>query len=180
MPVISASPPCQHYTQLRYAVKKSAGFAYPDLISKTRDVLTNTGKPYVIENVAGAAKEMYSPLLLCGSMFGNDMLRRHRLFESNMLLFAPSLCQHHLYSARFPAINTERRKLGKLSSVVGVYGHGGGSAKLKELWEKAMGINWMIKSELSQAIPPIYARWIGEQLMLHLSDVHQLANRGPK
>lgn len=30
---------------------------------------------------------------------------------------------------------------------------------------KAMDIDWMIKTELSQAIPPAYTEWIGKQLL---------------
>lgn len=29
----------------------------------------------------------------------------------------------------------------------------------------AMGIDWMIKKELSQAIPPVYTKYIGKQLL---------------
>jgi hypothetical protein len=35
----------------------------------------------------------------------------------------------------------------------------------KEVWEKAMGITWMSKKELTQAIPPAYSKFIGEQLI---------------
>jgi hypothetical protein len=28
-----------------------------------------------------------------------------------------------------------------------------------------MGIDWMSRDELSQAIPPVYTQWIGERLM---------------
>ena len=37
-----------------------------------------------------------------------------------------------------------------------------------ELREKAMGIDWMNPYELTQAIPPAYTQFIGEQLMAHL------------
>lgn len=33
---------------------------------------------------------------------------------------------------------------------------------------KAMGIDWMTRAELSQAIPPAYTEWIGRQLMTAL------------
>ena len=44
-----------------------------------------------------------------------------------------------------------------------MYGHGGGKAK--ELWSEAMGIDWMKKEDLAQAIPPAYTEHIGEFLM---------------
>ena len=31
--------------------------------------------------------------------------------------------------------------------------------------KKAMGIDWMTRDELSQAIPPAYTFWIGKQLL---------------
>ena len=166
--VIHASPPCQAFSDLRHlskAQRTATGEEYPDLVAATRDALRTSGKPYVIENVMGAPLE--SPIMLCASAFGNDMLRRHRLFESNLLLFGVH-CNHRLYSPRFPALRTDRAAQGRKASVVGVFGYGGGSAKHKELWAEAMGIDWMDKRELSQAIPPAYTEYIGEQLMWHL------------
>jgi DNA (cytosine-5)-methyltransferase 1 len=37
----------------------------------------------------------------------------------------------------------------------------------------AMGINWMNRGELSQAIPPGYTEWIGRQLAAALEQVTQ-------
>jgi DNA (cytosine-5)-methyltransferase 1 len=34
-----------------------------------------------------------------------------------------------------------------------------------EVGREAMGIDWMTRAELSQAIPPAYTKWIGEQLI---------------
>lgn len=166
--VIHASPPCQAFSDLRHiskAQRTATGEYYPDLLEPTRIALRVTGNPYVIENVPGAP--LLNPIQLCGSAFGNDMLRRHRLFESNLFLFSLP-CNHRLHTPRFPALRSDRK--GKYASVVGVFGYGGGSAKHKDLWEEAMGIDWMNKRELSQAIPPAYTQYIGEQLMLHLED----------
>jgi DNA (cytosine-5)-methyltransferase 1 len=95
--VIAASPPCQ-----RYSITNAARRAdYPDLIGPVRDLLRETGRPYVIENVKGAPLE--NPLTLCGSMFGLSAvdddgtplrMERHRLFESNVLIMAPATCYH--------------------------------------------------------------------------------------
>jgi hypothetical protein len=56
-----------------------------------------------------------------------------------------------------------------LSPVVSVFGAGGGRAKNAALWADAMGIDWMTKRGLAQAIPPAYTQHIGEYLMLHLN-----------
>jgi DNA (cytosine-5)-methyltransferase 1 len=32
-----------------------------------------------------------------------------------------------------------------------------------------MGIDWMQRAELAQAIPPVYTQFIGEQLLAHVT-----------
>lgn len=44
---------------------------------------------------------------------------------------------------------------------------GGGNCTVAAASE-AMGIDWMTKNELNEAIPPIYTQFIGEQLLTHL------------
>jgi hypothetical protein len=50
-----------------------------------------------------------------------------------------------------------------------VFGAGGGRAKNFELWKPAMGIDWMTKREIAEAIPPAYTEWIGWQLRFMLA-----------
>jgi DNA (cytosine-5)-methyltransferase 1 len=150
---IHASPPCQAYSRLAAMHPKRK---YPKLIEPTRDKLAATGLPYVIENVEGAP--LRDPVILCGSMFGlgakGGYLRRHRLFETNFPLPQPE-CAHE----------------GK-GRAVGVYGHGGHSGKRRMLAapdaRAAMEIDWMNRDELAQAIPPAYARYVGEHLRRYL------------
>ena len=121
------------------------------LIEPCRDRLVESGLPYVIENVEGAP--LIAPLVLCGSMFGlgvaRGYLRRHRLFECSFPILGPR-CQHR-------------------GVAVGVYGHGGHSGKHRMLYRQeaaeAMGIDWMNRDELCQAIPPAYTYFVGRRLM---------------
>jgi DNA (cytosine-5)-methyltransferase 1 len=148
--VIVASPPCQAYSSLRHA----HGYEYPDLISALRGRLVASGKVYVIENVVGAP--LINPIMLCGTMFGLRIFR-HRLFESNVLLFAPKHTPHAQQGLRAP--RTGRRP--KVGEVYSPYGHFSGVAEARA----AMGIDWyMTQGEVAQAIPPAYSRYIAGQL----------------
>lgn len=131
----------------------------------------------MIENVPGAP--LLEPVQLCGSSLGLDV-RRHRLFESNVALLVPP-CQHGWQTPRFDTqISATRAKVRKprLARVVSVAGHdtafyragvvhvfwaGGGKGGI-DLWRHAMGIDWLGRKELAQAIPPAYTELIGHQL----------------
>lgn len=159
---VHASPPCKAHTALR-ALRRARPQGelfdpHPDLVEPTRERLKASGLPYVIENVVGAP--LIDPVLYCGSSFGL-LVRRHRLFESNVRLEAPP-CDH----ASQPV-------------VLGVYGHGGawtrtaaggGGRKVAGAEAaEALGITHTVdQSRLSQAIPPAYTEHIGRQLIAHL------------
>ena len=157
---IHASPPCQAYSTLN-SVNRVEG--YQDLVGSTRTLLESTGLPYVIENVVGAP--LRDPIMLCGSSFGLR-IRRHRLFEANVSIMALP-CAHHWQQDRiFPALDAVGRKKGGRSGIVGVYGHGGD--KRADLWPQEMGIDWMSRQELTQAIPPAMTEHIGSYLLSHI------------
>jgi DNA (cytosine-5)-methyltransferase 1 len=157
--VIHASPPCQAYTTLRALSPEQD---YPELIEPVRKLVQSVGVPYVIENVPGAP--LHGVVMLCGSMFGLDV-RRHRWFESNVMLLSPP-CAHHLQTPRFR--HQDKRRGGKLASVVGVYGHVTYAGEFG-IRSRAMGIDWMTPAQLSQAIPPAYTEFIGHQLFSFLA-----------
>jgi DNA (cytosine-5)-methyltransferase 1 len=159
-----ASPPCQPFAKIR-KLTQSQGKAkdYPELIEPIRKRLLAIGKPYVIENVPGAP--LIEPLTLCGSFFGLP-IRRHRLFEMNFEAWGVP-CAHYAEIADKPPLH---RLTGK-SRVVGCYGNGRGKGDNKVLWSKAMGITWMTRKEMSQAIPPAYTEYIGKYLMRTLVDI---------
>jgi DNA (cytosine-5)-methyltransferase 1 len=148
---VHASMPCQRWTAYgrRSGVRNEE---WPDLIGPVRERLVAWGGPYVLENVRGAP--LIDPITLCGSSFGLDV-RRHRLFESNVALEAKA-CDHGWQTPRF-APATNRTNL-RSTVEVGVW------RIPLEVQRKAMGIDWMDLTELSQAIPPAYTAWIGRQL----------------
>lgn len=156
---IHASPPCQAYSAGRNMWKgRLPDGRHPDLVAATRRRLVAAGVPYVIENVIGA------PLLnwttLCGDMFGLGV-KRHRLFETSFIIWNPPVCRkrHPDFFVSVFGGGAKARKRGRGFPKTNVV-HIEASA--------AMGIDWMRRDELSQAIPPAYARFIGEQLLAHL------------
>ena len=149
--VIHASPPCQTFSATRH-LRNAQGktTSKQDLLAQVRSLLVVSGKPYVIENVKGAP--LIDAVQVCGSAFGLKV-RRHRLFESNVPLKGTE-CHHK-----------------QQSKPVGIYGSmrdeipgGGHAAKTMSEAKDAMGIEWMIWSELVEAIPPAYTHHIGMQL----------------
>lgn len=87
---IHASPPCQAYTRAQALSKGRNNGKYgvhPDFIPQIREILRKIGKPYIIENVAGAPLE--NPITLYGTQFKYLYTQRKRLFESNIALKTP-------------------------------------------------------------------------------------------
>ena len=159
---VHASPPCQAYTALAALSARE----HPALVGPTRSALVALGRPWVMENVPGAP--LPAAVTLCGSMFGLGadcpdgvwrQLRRHRLFEHHpdVDLWPPYTCDHR-------------------GQPVGVYGTGGGGVMNtrrvgttykagRTVAGDALGIEWMSRVGLSQAIPPAYTQHIGAALL---------------
>lgn len=147
-------------------MKAFSAAQHRNLIPATRRRLEASGLPFVIENVPGAP--LRADIVLCGSMFGLGV-RRHRLFESSVPLSAPP-CRHADQDAASPGYPVKRYHSGRpvvcRSPVIGVFGGGKGLGRGEvELWRAAMGIGWMSRRELAEAIPPAYTRHIGRQLL---------------
>ena len=149
--LIWASPPCQAYSQSCLGT----GRDYPDLVPATREMLKAAGPEWVIENVPGAP--LRGDFILCGCRFGLE-LRRRRIFETSWRHFDfAQPCSHY----------------GPVPSVVG---HGTPSWVRARLgynptihhYRASMGIDWMNRGELSQAIPPAYSEHIGHYAMMAL------------
>ncbi len=162
---IHASPPCQAFTA--YRNNKQVG-NYPDLVSSTRGLLDATGLPYVIENVVGAP--VREDLLLCGTMFDPPMeIQRHRIFETNWDIQPPMWpCRHKLNGQdRYPGGRSVARTGVSTGLVRATIEIGSWDIPLAKQQE-AMDIDWMTLEELSEAIPPCYTQFIGDQLLAHL------------
>jgi DNA (cytosine-5)-methyltransferase 1 len=153
---IHASPPCQAHSNMRHLSTNE----HPDLVARTRELLKDTGLPYVIENVIGAP--LVNPVQLCGSSFGLGV-QRHRLFECSFPVMAPP-CAHGQQEKRYRVF---QRGEWYLSPVAHVWGRGGGKAMGE--WPEAMGIDWMDSAGLAQAVPPAMTEHIGGYLMAHLN-----------
>lgn len=153
--VIHASPPCQAYIQRN----KNLQTRHPKLIEPIRERLHQWGGTYVIENVL--PEVLLAPIVLCGTSFGLKVLR-HRWFESPVLFFAAGCVHNGTVSA---------------GDYAAVYARGGkgprrgngerdpGPTSEGPDWAEAMGIDWMTRTELTQAVPPAYTEYIGNQLL---------------
>ncbi|MFJ4960191.1 SAM-dependent methyltransferase [Streptomyces sp. NPDC088739] len=146
--LVHASPPCQRYTR----AQKIRGRSHPDLVDRTRDVLRALGVPYVIENVEGAP--LRDQVVLCGAMFGLATYR-HRLFETSFPVTAP----------RHPAHRTPTAKMGRRPAP-GQHMHVVGNFVGVDEGRRAMGMHWATREGLREAVPPAYARHIGEAFLL--------------
>lgn len=154
---IWASPPCQRYSVMTKC-RPGLETKYADLVGKTRERLEYEadGAYWILENVVGAP--LKNPVTLCGFIFGLP-LYRHRIFEGNFHLQQPEHLKHTQ-----PGGKAGHWKPGEIISV---------SGHCSPMWlaKKAMGIDWMNRNELSEAIPPAYSMFIANELKKYLKKV---------
>ncbi|MEV5957260.1 SAM-dependent methyltransferase [Streptomyces sp. NPDC051987] len=169
--LIHGSPPCQAKSNLNAYNHK----IYPELIHPTRDAMLTTGRPFVIENVEPALSDLRDPITLCGPMF-DLIMYRHRLFETGggLTLTAPEHPRHVKLCTRNGYLPTPEKPFMSI--------HGG---KHSKAWQRAacdaMGMPWIKVPEdargeqvrlgireVCEAIPPAFARWIGERAAEHI------------
>lgn len=148
--LIWGSPPCQLWSELTPADRR---VHHLDLITPIRKRLQQTNTPWIIENVAGAISRLRSPVMLCGTMFGMNIWR-HRWFEIGnadpFFLLPP--CNH----SEHPVIIS-----GQGSRIIDGKRMGRIPVSIKRA---AIGIDWMNREELSEAIPPAYSKFLAEQI----------------
>jgi len=157
---IWASPPCQRFSDL--AKRNGNGHEWPDYIDPIRKRLESSGIHYVIENVEGAP--LRDPVMLCGTMFPGLRVLRHRGFEASFPIIAPPHGKHPLVYT----MDKRKAHYGKLDqNTAFVQVTGGGNCSVKNA-AAAMGIDWMTKDELNEAIPPAYSEFIGRAALQHI------------
>ena len=139
------------------------------MVAPTRELLRQSGRPYVIENVIGAP--LLQPATICGAAVGCGTatydLARHRLFETNFPILVPP-CAHGarpimgIYGDNSPLYSRRGPKSAKPYDARMPVAEGIPAAR------EAMGMPWATWRELTQAIPPAYTELIGHQLLQHL------------
>ena len=163
---VHASPPCQHYTELRHRYVTND---HPALIKPTRTLLEAAGRPYVIENVEDARSELLDPVMLCGRMFPELRVYRHRVFEvAGFTLEQPAHPRHDVLCHTLDKRKAHYGKTNEWVNFVQVTG-GGNSTKAAAL--DAMGVphrTELTKQEINEAIPPAYTRYIARALAAEL------------
>lgn len=160
--IIHASPPCEGHTPLRNWEHPDTSFMLWQTIERLR---VSTAKLWMVENVRGVSYPPDEQFTLCGTSLGcitrdgsRYYLARHRKFWCSLELQPPP-CQCMWY-----------RNHGW--QCAGVYGGGNSSAQRfrgirpQEHHKRLlMGIDWMTRAEMNQAVPPTYTRWILNQAM---------------
>jgi DNA (cytosine-5)-methyltransferase 1 len=108
-------------------------------------------------------------VVLCGLALGCNV-KRHRLFEyDGFWLWGPPHCPRGHPGDWLLVFGHTVLSRGKVAGKA----KGGGNVIRREhvgtdRGREAMGIDWMNRDELSQAIPPAYTEFIGAQLLEHL------------
>jgi DNA (cytosine-5)-methyltransferase 1 len=149
---VHASPPCQGYSDCQ----RIQGRAHDLLIDKVRDALNDLGVPWVIENVEGARWALLDPVMLCGAALGLRTYR-HRLFESNVPLTVPEHIPHAAVQVKMGRPLRE-----------GDWYHAVGNFSNVPYVRADLGVPWMSRDGIRECIPPVYAEFIGAQLLAQL------------
>jgi DNA (cytosine-5)-methyltransferase 1 len=121
----------------------------------------------VIENVEGARANMPNSVTVCGLAMGLNV-RRHRLFDCSFPVMVPPCTGHerdYLIVFGQGSARTRTKQIGRTAKDGPILRRGTAS------WAascEAMGIDWMRRPELSEAIPPRYTEHIGGYLMAEI------------
>lgn len=152
---VHLSAPCQRWCRATLGQRK-AGREYPDLITPMRPRLEESGLPWVMENVPEAP--LRADAEVCGCMFGLSLdigyLARKRVLETSWGHVQEPVIHDHAG----PAIS--------------IAGHGTPAWQRRSTghvpvarWREIMGISWMTREELTEAVPPAYGYHAGKLLL---------------
>jgi DNA (cytosine-5)-methyltransferase 1 len=163
---IHASPPCKFFTELKHSFKIKKHDI--DLIAPTRPLLVASGRPWTIENVMKARKALRNPVTLCATMFpgletSTHELRRHRLFETSFPLGPIPPCRHSKPTGGVYGGHGRDRRRPKAGAPNPEHRSGSNLSREDQFTLMGIPLGTMTLDELSQAIPPIYAKFIAEQ-----------------
>lgn len=186
-----ASPTCTGYSRGTAAIPGRLE-KYDRLIPVVREVLLELGVAYIIENVEDAGPELRDPLLLCWSMFrgagsvrdadGEPLrMERHRLFESNLPLWAPAQCVHvegvSVAGSYGGGRRAKRLPAETLAEVAPRDRYaakherkGGYVPRSLQVQRALLDTSWMSAVGCKLSIPPFYTRHLGRQAMTHLME----------
>lgn len=153
---LAGSPPCNDHSTLAHRVgKHGTGW----MLAHTVERFRAAGRPWSVENVESA--DLPGAVVLCGTHFGlgagQRVLKRHRKFLTSFAVPDPG--QHACRDM----------------PVGGVYGKSGGVSQRGHKFsaaesKHAMGIDWMPRAALAQAIPPAYTAHIGAAMLAAVHD----------
>ena len=128
------------------------------------EVLRHRARAWGMPSISGFDAIHASPpcqAYLCGTSFGLGAdgfeHRRHRYFEASFPMLVPN-CHHSLPAAPLYGHNPGRdwrRRYGRTFTI--------------DLKREAMGIGWMNRNELAEAIPPAMTEFIGAELLRQLA-----------
>lgn len=180
------SPPCQDYSRGTAAMRAHGRTtSHLRLIAATREELKRAGVAWLIENVEDAKAEMRDPILLCGRMFNltaDDadgfplVLERHRVFESSIPLTAPAHPSHSEGWAAGGYGGSRRAKRLPGESLAEVAPRdrfearyvrkGGYVPRSADVQAQLLGgVTGMTQIGRFLSIPPVYAQYLGGQVM---------------
>ena len=168
-----ASPPCEGFSPASNA-SKANGKEYIDLLTPTRTMIENH-PCWCIENVPNSP--MRPDLVLSGPAVGLENIQRVRIFEFN-----PNWFIRNFFLAPCPALVPKHKfKSGEAITVTTTMASNNMFYARKAVGmpgkvpnhegKKKMGIPKrfdMTTAEIGRAVPPPYAKFIGEQILTHL------------
>src|SRR5207245_3609653 len=157
-----ASPVCKRWT----APVQQRGIEdrNPDQITPIRRMfewlqIEKRAPLFCIENVPRSP--LRCVIILTGDMFGLRTYRR-RHFETNFVVLTSVPGRPFGPKTRADAVTVAGSSGGKSNRDHWQNGR-------KDAWQAAMGIDWMLNREMTQAVPPAYSEFIGRAALRYMS-----------